>query len=433
MHINFTEIENVANIKVANNYEVLFDNGFIGQFAKYCKDTAPYVCWPSITAGALSMTALLAGQHYRLFNGIRPHVYTLALAPSSSGKDFPRQVITSLAVKLGVMEKIPTKIASAQGIEDAVLKNGTLLMLLDEVAEVLAIASKDKSSVAQTMNGFLLELFTASVLSQRVLAVDKHNPRNLPPVEYPAVSMFGTSIYEKLFSTISERSFIDGLLNRCLVFADESMSKKATNNDFNEPPPDLIDFANLIRQPNGKTIGDIDMSRTIITAEQSERERLLELQTAWDDFYNRSNDLIVKSISGRAYEMTCKIATLFCLSENRRCLKSGDIDRAEVLAFQSVATVLAGHSSYAGDGDYEKCVQSVERLVKAHSPIPWRVLLQRLPRKFGRSNVVRAVVSDAVEKGLMQWLKPRDDEEDESTPDFKPILTYQRGCYVEWI
>lgn len=377
------------------------------------------------------MLSFLAGRNYETATGIRPHVFVIALAPSSFGKDAPRQINIELATQIGIGGQIQTKLASAAGLEDALFQHETLLLLLDEIAGLFAALGDNRNAIYRALAEFLLELFSAKAVVPRSLSMRNKNALP-PPVLYPSVTFFGVAVSEMFFDSLPTRLLQDGTFNRFLVFR-STATKKEFNPEFDHQlmPEDLMETAKRIANPERTGAGNLVKYQPVkISFSKEARDRAWEINQGWIDLYNAA-DLLEKGIFGRGGELVEKLAMLFCISREAREISLEDTARAEAIIWQSIQEVYHAAIEDVAENQFEKDMQRLSKIIKHNSPVCWRTLLQKAHR-VGSSKRIQELVENLFQRGEIDFDAPVHPDDDEDATEAQKKEKKSKGKIIRW-
>jgi hypothetical protein len=137
-------------------------DGALGRFVQECVGTAVREQpWLSL-GGALACFSTAMGRRYMGPTGVRPNLYVLGVAPSSSGKDHPQKWARELLHKAGCERLVGgSVIASGQAMTSALEKEPVQLWVIDEVAALIKSATERGASAHMAhVNTLMLAMFS---------------------------------------------------------------------------------------------------------------------------------------------------------------------------------------------------------------------------------------------------------------------------------
>ncbi len=209
---------------------------------------------PEITLGAgLTLFGVTLGRRYRLAAGARftySNLYTLALLPSSRGKDLPLRAPIWALEKAGQGHIIGgSKIVSDAGLLTALVQSPVLYYGIDEVSGLMhGMLDAKSASHQKAIANHLTALFSAPGEMWR--GADYAAGRT-EPVCNPHLCLFGVTTQSELFGeVISPGAFSRGTMARFLVFEGDYRVDPA-HDLFDTPtfevPPSAIDCIKGLR------------------------------------------------------------------------------------------------------------------------------------------------------------------------------------------
>lgn len=221
--------------------------GILALISRYILDTA-YRPQPMLSLGsALSFVSVLCGEHCIADEyGTTTNLYCVGVGPSGCGKERTRQAIRDIAKASNVLELVgPEDIASGAGLLRALERNRAQLFQLDEFGRFLSTTHNAYSSPhLYNVTTLLLKLYTsANVVFTGVAYADVDKTR---VIDRPHVALWGTTVPEDFFRSISRSSIKSGLLSRILLF--ESRDRTTHQRPASRTVPrEIVDFVRSLR------------------------------------------------------------------------------------------------------------------------------------------------------------------------------------------
>ena len=189
--------------------------GFVGEVIDFCLATAPYPNLVMAFAGALALQAFLAGRKVRDSGDNRTNIYLLGLAHSSAGKDWPRKLNTQIVHAIGLGRCLGERLASGEGVQDALFADPAMLFQTDEIDGMLQSINKARDARHENMMSTLLTLYSAS---NSVLPMRRKAGKEYPgAIDQPCLILFGTAIPNHYYEALSERMLTNGFFARMLI------------------------------------------------------------------------------------------------------------------------------------------------------------------------------------------------------------------------
>ncbi len=142
--------------------EMLRIPGFVSEVIDLCMETAPYPNQPMTFCGALALQAFLAGRKVRDSGDNRTNVYLLGLAYSSAGKDWIRKLNARVLHEVGLLPCLGDRLASGEGIQDALLSHPSMMFQTDEIDGILQSINRAKDARHESIMNTLLSLYSSA-------------------------------------------------------------------------------------------------------------------------------------------------------------------------------------------------------------------------------------------------------------------------------
>lgn len=301
--------------------ELLRIPGFVSELMDFCLETAPYPNLGLAFCGALTMQSFLCGRKVRDPGNLRTNIYLLALAGSSSGKDWPRQINAHIFMEIGKTDALGDKFASGEGIQDAMNLTPSMLFQNDEIDGMLIALNKSRDGRFESIMGTLLTMFTSSgsVYPMR----RKAGKQSGGIIDQPHLTIFGTATPKYYYESLSERMLSNGFFARMMVVDIGYRGKGKDAGLIDTMPKRILETAKwwddyCPGQRRGNLISFHPKPEVIPIADAA-RDVLDEFRYKADSEYAKSeaeNDESAKSIWGRANENARKLALLFAASES---------------------------------------------------------------------------------------------------------------------
>lgn len=360
--------------------ECLRPPGLISEIIDFNLTTASHPQPVLALAGALALMSTITGNRVRSFpnHTTFTNLYILSLAPTGAGKEHARNINQDLLVAAGGIPFIGCEsISSAAGIITALDKQPVQLMQLDEIADMLTTMRNATKSPHLYQIGPVLK--TVKTSAGRVVKGPalKHE-EDLKELRYPHLVIYGTSIPDGFWESISSTQVFDGLLSRFLIFEGSYVRVKAAKD--NPPPVGLVEamtswislnqgsgaFAQIVRKSN-REIPPMTLvahtpealARAIGHMDQINERQIEEAKT----------DPSRAAIWSRTAENTNQISLLFACS--RWDIKAGgepkisidDVNLAIKLSNWMTRKMLVRVVSHVSESDHERMIKRILRQV----------------------------------------------------------------------
>jgi hypothetical protein len=265
-------------------------------------------------AAAICLQAVLAARKVRDERGNRTNVYCVGIAPSGAGKDHARKVNKNVLFEAGLNAHEGNEdLASDAGLVTAVENEPAILFQIDEFGRFLrTIGDPKKAPHLFNVLTALMKLYSSAdtIFRGKAYADKKRNK----VVDQPCVSVYGTTVPENFFESLTADSLSDGFIARLLVF--EADATPARQRSRAAPVPEAIlaiarswgDF-----KPGGNLRAE-HPSPVIIECTAEAGAVFDELAALVDMELRR--DEAGRSLWARAEEKACRLALIYACSRN---------------------------------------------------------------------------------------------------------------------
>lgn len=193
----------------------------VWEMARWVDSCAPYSQPALSMAASLCCWGALTGRKVQNATGIRPNLYAIGLGPSGCGKDSARQAIKLLMEAAGVDEHHlgSEDLASDSALMAEVAEMPAVLYLLDELGHMLDAQRGTKAAGhAKLIMPTFTRLFSSSKSTMTGKAYADRESRKPLRIHQPCVSLYGTSVAERVWQAMTADDVGDGLLNRFLIW-----------------------------------------------------------------------------------------------------------------------------------------------------------------------------------------------------------------------
>ena len=217
--------------------------GFIGEYLRvYREQATEYLPELRISCALNAMSTLVGGRLESA--GTVPSIYTVGLAPSGAGKDWPRKLNEKLLRVSGHEERIgPEHISSGEGMTTWLSARNVSLFQLDEAGEMLSETGNHKNANAQRIGKNIKIAYSKAgeEWSPNSKAEAKSNIR----IAYTYPVIYFTTTPDRFWESFSLESVEDGLLGRLLIFEQQNYVLGDETKDYMSPRPSqrLIEMA----------------------------------------------------------------------------------------------------------------------------------------------------------------------------------------------
>lgn len=364
--------------------------GLAGDVVKWMLESSGLPQQKFSVAAALTVLGCLVGRGVKDYSGQRTNLFTLAVAPSSGGKNDPMKFGQMLIKALGREKRLSAKVTSDTALEILVSDFPVRCMFLDEVGDYLGSMKKSSGGsnpYLMTVIPCLKELWSKAdgIFTGKARAADS-NGKWKPPrlIDGPHVSIYGTGAPSRLFEGMTERDFDDGSIPRFVVFIEDAIPKRR---DVNAPevPNDLLariqdalsalgiphDGAKEERPdgtfiradtPNAFEVGYSDGARDVINSFESFKHEMM--LSAEDDPY--------LYLWGKAVENARRIALIVAAFRSPQSPMVDECDAIyAVQIMQRTVSEMINHCrQYVASTERERDVKALARFIRRRGTVP---------------------------------------------------------------
>ena len=364
--------------------EMLRIPGFISEVMDFCLATAPYPNQAMAFGGALALQAFLAGRRVRDSGDNRTNLYILGLAHSAAGKDWVRKINTKILHHVGLEHCLGNRMASGEGIQEALNLNRAMLFQTDEIDGLLQSINKAKDARYESIMGTLLSLYSDSnsVFSMR----PKANCPKPGAINQPHLVVFGTAIPSHYYEALNERMLTNGFFARMLILDSVNRGPGQEPSILTIPERILATakwWANWF-PGTGSGDGWIPIPVVIEHTEKA-RQLLAENRREVEGIYGKAvanNDAVSATVWGRANEQARKLALIYAVSENhlQPVIHEVAAKWAVQIVMHQCRRMLFMASQHVADNPFHAlCLKLLKKLREApEQSLPHSVLLKRM-------------------------------------------------------
>lgn len=387
------------------SFDLVSVPGLIGDLVDYNLRTAHYPLPELALAGAVSlMSTVLAGKVE--FGGARSNLYVMGLAPSGGGKDYSRKLNRKILRAAGHPEVCgPERIGSHAGVISALAENWRTLFQIDEIGRMLATASNASTNPHLfNITTVLMQVYSSA---DDVWQGDAYGDRKkVKTLYYPHCVVYGSSVPEGFWESISKDNLTNGLIGRFLIFENPRY--------VDYQVPEVLDFPeSIVNQArgwldlrthggnlSGSTEADGAHARPVYADEEAS-ERLhnhaIEISKK-----RKEEDHVQAAIWSRHAEKTNKLALLFACSrwsdgKPWPTIRIEDADRAIKLNNWLTRRMLLRSGLWVSENQTEKDTLKVLRTIQERPGISSTELARSL--RWLKARDRRDILNGLIESG----------------------------------
>lgn len=331
-------------------------------------------------AAAICLQAVLAARKVRDERGNRTNLYCVGVAPSGAGKDHARKVSKNILFSSGLVEHEGNEeLASDAGLVTAVEAEPAVLFQIDEFGRFLrTIGDPKKAPYLFNVLTALMKLYSSAdtVFRGKAYADKKRNK----VVDQPCVSVYGTTVPEHFFESLTTDSLADGFVARLLVFEAPTDPPPRQRRPQGTIPESILEAARWWGDytPGGNLRSEHPEPRVVPTTAEGGAvfDRLADLV---DERLADETDA-GRALWARAEEKACRLALVYACSA---CRESPVIDEAAAswacdLSEHLTRRMLHVCHEWVAEGQFDARQKRVLRIVrKAGGEIGRRELSRR--------------------------------------------------------
>ena len=352
-------------------------DGALGQFVEFVCASAPSPQpWLALGAG-LAMFGAAAGRRYASPTNLRTNIYSIGVADSGGGKDYPLRASTRLMIAAGLANHVgSSKIASGSGLVTAITRNPSIYFPLDEVGFLISSAADRKRApkhLTEIIDN-LTEFYSLadSTFLGTAYANDKEKPREV--IEQPCLCLFGVTTPAVFWGSLSSNNVMDGSLARMLIFESDNHYPDPQHDLASSTPPQyLIDAVEAISKgaegaspfPMGNAAAIVPKPHTVPYADDRAAARARAMREEQIDMLRRHQGTQVTGIIARLAENAAKIALVKAITDNpeRPAITTRDLDWGMAIANKSVSALMDAVRERVADNEQEAKLKRLQRLI----------------------------------------------------------------------
>jgi|GEM_PF-5992002 len=333
-------------------------------------------------ASALSCMGLALSNRVR-YQNIHTNTYTLIIAPSGSGKNYPMKFPMKLFYQAGMKDLVRMgRPASDSAILKGLELSPSRLDLIDEIGSLFSSIINAREAWQSAIQDTYAELFTASgeYFAGKVLATKSTPAGNCFS---PCVSILGAMTIKDFKNSFNENIMAKGFGGRCLFFADDEQkfgTKPNVDDESSEEeehkkkiiPVELIKEIKRYRPAEQSTQ---ENPATQLQFFGSSRKYFLEVAHAIEKKKMLStDDDKMKPLYNRTFEQFVKLMLIDTVSTNVGL----SFDKVKITkdniewAFESITKITQNTECFLGDylsgSQNEKTLNALELIVRSAGP-----------------------------------------------------------------
>lgn len=380
--------------------------GLISDVMDLTLGTAPYPNVALAFAGALSLQSLIAGRKVRDDSDCRTNLFTLALADSGAGKDWPRKVNFRILADAGMMASVGDRVASGESLSDVMFTQPALLLQTDEIDEMFSNMKLGAESRYASFQKIIMTLWSSagSVVPRRV----KSGIASGDVINNPHLVLMGSAVPEHFFASLSESMITSGMVSRLLVL-EAGPRGKGSDARIIAVPPSIVDAVKYWRDlnPGGGNLESVNPDPITVRYTDDGKRAITQARTFFDNIYDKTKGPAL-AIWSRACEQAKRLALNYAVSEDavHPVISAGAVDWACEFAHKHALRLIEMAAKNIHDGNPHsklsaKAVAKIEAAGEmSHSQLlrAMRISakqLRELVETLTTSGEIEAIVSDS--------------------------------------
>lgn len=402
--------------------------GLVGKIADWIVDSANYQ-QPLLAMGAaLCIVGTAAGRHLGGPTKSGTHLYVMGIAGTGSGKDHGLNAIGNVLIAAGLEHLVgPGKFTSESAVVNALIRSPSCACPIDEFGAFIA---RGKSRQASTHElGISSVLRTAWGKSFGNMPTTERAGEKFRLIWSPAMSIYGTSTAEELYSALSDADTTNGFLNRFLLLENDALPPRSKpSQDVDTVPPEIIDGLKAIYNRHGdlgmaiyRGPGDSQCGKPQYVRWRDEFVEL-EFETFADGL--RTEGHLKKDRAPfivRTAEMAVRIATIVAIGNDPvdPCITMQDWQWAKALALQSAEAMIKGARDNMAENDRQRWVNRIAFIIRRKGSAKMRDIQQAMKGAL-KSQDIKDMLAQLEEAGQIEHV----DATDKRT-DTKKVTAYR--------
>ena len=316
-------------------------------------------------AAAITLQAVLCARKVRDERGNRTNLYCVGIAPSGAGKEHARKVNKNILFAADLLEHEGSEdLASDAGLLAAVEIEPAILFQIDEFGRFLrTIGDPKKAPHLFNVLTALMKLYSSADTVFRGKAYA--DPKRNKVIDQPCVSVYGTTVPEHFFESLTADSLSDGFIARLLVFEADTTPPRQRVRAM-PPTQAIIDTAAWwgAFRPGGNLASE--HPEPLVIATTPEAGAIFDQLATQVDARIAEPDAAASALWSRAEEKACRLALIYACSRDHQAPVI-DVDAAswacELAEYLTRRMLFVAHE-WVADGQFDAKQKRVLRVVR---------------------------------------------------------------------
>ncbi len=341
--------------------------GLIGEVIAHNLEYAPRPQPQLALAGAIALQAVLAGRKVCDERGNRTNVYCVGLAKSGAGKDHARKLTRDILFAAGADALEGNEdLASDAGLFTAVETQPAILFQLDEFGRFLRTIGDPKKAphLFNVLTAFMKFYSSADTFVRGKAYADAKRNKS---VDQPCVVLYGTTVPDSFWESMTSESLSDGFIGRLLVFESPERPKRQRRARV-APPQSVVDRVRWWSEfvPGGNL--HKEHPRPLVVSATPEASARFDALADHADAEMEAKGEGIAAVWSRAEEKACRLALIYACSANPEEPLIDERAAAwacELSAYVTKRLLFEAHVRVA-DGQFDARQKRVLRLIVEH-------------------------------------------------------------------
>ena len=317
--------------------------GLIGDMISHHMAHAPRPRPELSMAASIALMGTITGRKIRTATGMRTNIYCIGLAPSGSGKERPRQDNRMALTESGCSKILGAENpASDAGLISELEANPAVLIQIDEISHYIQ-SIRSSGSGSQHLRGIFNKILECYSQSENPLWMPKGygDRTKSKSIEFPHLSIYGTSTADGFWSSVSTANATDGFLARMMVVETSSDFPRLQHVETAPTPQNVVDIIKAwddFKPGKGHDLISSERLRaTTVPIDSAAKDRLRDHSEGIEDrLADESPEQ--RSIWGRASAMAAKMSLIFAASRGPDGIQVGLDDADNAVKFVNHST-----------------------------------------------------------------------------------------------
>ncbi len=339
--------------------------GFVDEVMRHNLATATRPQPVLALAAAICLQSVLCARKVRDERGNRTNLYCVGIAPSGAGKEHARKVSKNVLFAADLIEHDGNEdLASDAGLLAAVELEPAILFQIDEFGRFLrTIGDPKKAPHLFNVLTALMKLYSCADTVYRGKAYA--DPKRNKVIDQPCVSVYGTTVPEHFFESLTADSLSDGFIARLLVF--EAEATPARQRVRATAVPESIVAAAAwwgAFRPGGNLA--MEHPEPLVVETTTEAGEVFDWLAEFVDAELAKPDAAASALWARAEEKACRLALIYACSRDRE-RPVIDVDAARwacAVAEHLTRRMLFVAHEWVADGQFDARQKRVIRVVR---------------------------------------------------------------------